>query len=334
MSSAVLHAGLHTTPLGYGCANLMGRLGKRESRRILDAAFDAGIRHFDVAPLYGYGECESLLGEFSQARRDRVTIATKFGIRPPKRSAALSAAKSAARAVVAIFPQLRKQIRRRAEQMTNAGCFTVEECERSLQNSLRELRTDYIDVFLMHEIAPGQISPELVAALEDTRHRGLIRHFGIATTAESTIAIRTSKVSAGEIAQFPSSIFANTLQFLPMRSSLACITHSALGSTFKDLIAKLKSDGDLRARWSRDLDFDCSDTSQLGALFLQAAMKQNSGGIVLFSSLNDRNIRRNGDLLTSAKFSEQQLSLATNLAFDVLGLAIPETSARTAAAAR
>jgi D-threo-aldose 1-dehydrogenase len=311
--------GIETTPLGYGCANLMGRLNKRESRRILDAAFDSGIRHFDTAPLYGYGESEGLLGEFIKGRREHVTVATKFGIRPPKRSVALATAKSAARAVVAVFPALRKQIRRRAEQLTQSGCFTVEECTRSLHISLQELRTDYIDIFLMHEIAPNQITPELITALEDAKRKGLLRAYGTATTSQNTISIGAQELPSGDIAQFPSSVFENSIERLPNRNTTGIITHSSLGTSFKALTAEIASNSELRKAWSRGLGFDCSDLRCLGALLLQAAMAENSEGIVLFSSVNERNIRRNAALMHDQIFSDRQVQSAKWLALNSLG---------------
>jgi len=310
---------LQTTKLGYGCANLMARLSRAESRRLLEVAFDAGIRHFDTAPLYGYGECEGLLGEFARGRRDRLTMATKFGIRPPKRSAALTAAKSAARAVVTLFPQLRRHVRRRAEQMTRSGCFTVAEFTSSLQHSLHELRTDYIDVLFLHEISAEQITPELIEALENARRQRLILHYGTATTSQQTLAIRSRQLSAGQIAQFPNSVFENVLEQLPERNARAAITHSSLGQQFKRLSAKLSADSGLRKTWSRELGFDCSDVSNLGALLLQAAMEENDGGIVLFASVNEQNIRRNAALMSAEKFSGRQVSTLKSLVLDFLG---------------
>jgi D-threo-aldose 1-dehydrogenase len=52
------------TVLGFGCAALMGR-GERHAQRLLETAFDAGIRHFDLAPLYGQGDAEKALEEAS-----------------------------------------------------------------------------------------------------------------------------------------------------------------------------------------------------------------------------------------------------------------------------
>lgn len=319
MRVSLIGTGVQTTRLGYGCASLMGRLSKRESRRILDVAFDGGIRHFDTAPLYGYGESEALLGEFIKGRRDRLTVATKFGIQPPKRSVALATAKSAARAVVTVFPGLRKQIRRHAEQLTQTGCFTASECTRSVHTSLRELRTDYIDIFLMHEITPAQITPELVAALEAAKRKGLIRAYGTATTSQNTISIRAQELPCGDIAQFPSSVFDNVLARLPNRNAAGIITHSSLGLSFKALTEELASNSELRETWSRDLGFDCSDLRSVGALLLQAAMEENASGIVLFSSVNEQNIRRNAALLSDQRYSDRQVQAAKWLVLDFLG---------------
>jgi D-threo-aldose 1-dehydrogenase len=69
--------------LGFGTSGIMGAALTTAGRlKLLDAAFDAGIRHFDTAPLYGFGEAESLLGRFLRGRRDAITITTKFGLLP------------------------------------------------------------------------------------------------------------------------------------------------------------------------------------------------------------------------------------------------------------
>lgn len=321
---------LTTTPLGFGCANLMGRLTRRESLRLLDAAFDSGVRYFDTAPVYGYGEAESALGDLLKGCRSHVTVATKFGITPPKRSVALSAAKFAARVVVTVFPQLRGQIRRRAEQTTQKSSFTVSECRQSLQKSLRELRTDYIDVLLMHEVAPEQITAELIDFLENVKGQGLIREYGTATTTGNTVAIRSQGLPSGKIVQMPNSVFENTLEVLPGRGTTGIITHSPLGAGFRGLAEKLRSDQELRDVWSRELGFDCGDLSKVGTLLLAAAMKENSNGVVLFSSLGEEKIHQNAALLSGTKFSERQLLAAKWLVLEFLGQATPMESRRAA----
>jgi len=73
-----------TTAIGFGGSNLLGPRSRAEGRALLEAAFDAGIRHFDVARSYSSGDAESVVGDFLQSRRDQVTVTTKFGLQPPK----------------------------------------------------------------------------------------------------------------------------------------------------------------------------------------------------------------------------------------------------------
>ena len=60
------NSGLRAPQVGFGCSALLGRTGRTESLRALAAAWDEGIRFFDIARSYGYGEAEALLGEFLQ----------------------------------------------------------------------------------------------------------------------------------------------------------------------------------------------------------------------------------------------------------------------------
>src|SRR5580692_13107372 len=83
--------------LGFGCAPMGSRYGKRESLRALGEAFDRGVTYFDVARSYGYGDAEGILGSFIRDKRDRVIVATKFGIEPLESTPARRFAKAVAR---------------------------------------------------------------------------------------------------------------------------------------------------------------------------------------------------------------------------------------------
>src|SRR3984893_5552409 len=85
--------------LGFGCSALTG-VTRKDACKVLGNAFDAGVRHFDVARYYGYGESENIVGAFAKGRRGQVTIATKFGIQPPRRTSALGLAVQVGRRVV------------------------------------------------------------------------------------------------------------------------------------------------------------------------------------------------------------------------------------------
>ncbi|MDX6643271.1 MAG: D-threo-aldose 1-dehydrogenase, partial [Solirubrobacteraceae bacterium] len=60
-----------TTALGFGCAELYRAASAAERRRLLETAHSLGIRHFDVAPMYGLGLAERELGGFARGRRDQ-----------------------------------------------------------------------------------------------------------------------------------------------------------------------------------------------------------------------------------------------------------------------
>src|SRR5437868_13505462 len=119
-----------TTRLGFGCGNLMGAINRRDSLRLLETAYEAGIRHFDVAPMYGYGEAEACLGEFLQRHRGQITVTTKFGIAPPKRSAVTKLERRIAGPTVKQLPGLQRSLTRAANAATRnpeRPAFTVAE---------------------------------------------------------------------------------------------------------------------------------------------------------------------------------------------------------------
>ena len=90
MTSATTPA-LASPALGFGCAPILGRVGERESVAALDHAYARGVRHFDVARSYGWGEAEGLLGGVGKARaarglpRPRVRLLRALAQRAPSR---------------------------------------------------------------------------------------------------------------------------------------------------------------------------------------------------------------------------------------------------------
>src|SRR5215472_13137984 len=110
--------------IGFGCSSLAS-LGHRKALRVLESAFDAGVRHFDVARYYGYGEAEGILGTFIKSRRADVTITTKFGIEPPRRTSALRVALRAGRRFFRLVPAARKVVQRRTTVLIKGNAFSV-----------------------------------------------------------------------------------------------------------------------------------------------------------------------------------------------------------------
>lgn len=146
----VLNGGPEVSAMGLGCAAIMGSVGRRDALRALGAAWDAGITLYDTARSYGYGDSESLLGEFfAGERRCKAVICTKFGIQPAPRGW-MQCVKPLAQTVVRAVPALRAAANRQAAAQLVQGDFSVELLRTSLASSLHALKTDYVDLLLMH----------------------------------------------------------------------------------------------------------------------------------------------------------------------------------------
>src|ERR1700749_2672196 len=175
-------SGRRTTRLGFGCSSLMGSMGRRESLKLLEAAYDAGIRHFDVAPMYGYGEAESCLGEFRTHHTD-ITITTKYGIAPPQRGGMLRAARRVVGPVLQRIPALKRRLVRAAGAVAapaEKSRFSADQAPAALENSLRALRTNFIDVWLLHEAEATNLTDDaLLNFLHEAVAQKKIGSFGV-----------------------------------------------------------------------------------------------------------------------------------------------------------
>jgi aryl-alcohol dehydrogenase-like predicted oxidoreductase len=160
-------------------------LWKSERQCLLKTALDAGITHFDTARMYGEGLAERELGQFLGGDRQRVTIGTKFGLPAVKAMERFPAVLYAHRAIGGIG--------RKAAPVwwsKRKRCVTRTATEKSLEQSLRALRTDYIDIFFLHE--PSELDREAMvetmAYLEREKRNGKIRYLGLAGEATECAA--------------------------------------------------------------------------------------------------------------------------------------------------
>jgi aryl-alcohol dehydrogenase-like predicted oxidoreductase len=209
MQSIALGNSLIRTPaLGFGCSAMMGRVGRKASLAALSAAYDAGVIFYDTARSYGYGESEALLGEFLRGRRDQVLLSTKFGIRPVAPSPLKRALKPLARALLRAAPGARKTMQGQLASMSSSGHFSVEALHQSLDESLRALRTDYVDFLFLHEAPAGVLEQEdLFAALRKLAAEGKVRRFGIASQPDVIEAAIATRVPGLQAVQFPCNLF-------------------------------------------------------------------------------------------------------------------------------
>jgi len=315
--------GLTTSRLGFGTSLLMARLNRSQSVRLLETAFDSGITHFDTARLYGYGEAEVALGDLLRRRRDQVTVTTKFGILPPRRSVVLNAVKSIARKVVVLQPRLREPFRRKAESMIKSGVFDIPVLTQSLETSLKALGTDYVDILLLHECTETDTrNPKILAFLENLQSTGKIRAFGIATSAIHTGAILRANSRYCPVVQFQSSVFEPHQASLPIPPDSAIFTHSALSRGFQSLSSDLDTHPAMAQRWSEQLHIDCANRPEMAALLLRYAMSDNINGTVLFSSSVRENIVRNAAQLEAQPMHEGIRNALSQLIRDYLATPI------------
>jgi aryl-alcohol dehydrogenase-like predicted oxidoreductase len=289
--------GRHTTRLGFGCSTLMGATSRRDSLRLLETAYDAGIRHFDVAPMYGYGEAESCLGEFLQHHRDQITVTTKYGIPQPKNSALIQVGRSIAAPIVRKIPSLKRYLAQTANALTRNEAhpaFTAAQAKVSLGHSLTALRTSRIDLWLLHEVTARDLGDDtLLRLLEDEVKKGAIGSFGIGSSADKIAALVAEHPAYCRTLQYEWSILdAATQPTKPFR-----IHHRALTSNFRKLHQTLLNNKPLTQRWSESTNTDLANPETLprtlASLMLKAALVMNPSSIILFSSKDPAHIHAN-----------------------------------------
>jgi hypothetical protein len=274
--------------LGFGCAGLMQSPSRRHRQRLLATAFDHGVRHFDVARLYGLGAVERELGSFARGRRDRIAIVTKFGIEPAGSIGRLGALQAPARAVLARFPSLRALLRRRESAFNQPRRYDAATARRSLETSLRELGTDYVDAFLIHGAGPGDAIDvdELAEALEGMRSAGSVRAWGIASEAQASAGLLAA-VDARPVIQVRDDVFE---PFSPLGPERPLITFGVLSAALPRIGDFLARDERLREEWSRAVGEDCGRSETISSLLLRGALRRNPHGKVLFSTTRPERI--------------------------------------------
>jgi D-threo-aldose 1-dehydrogenase len=291
--------GVDTTALGFGCANLFRLPGAAQRADLLEAVYEAGVRHFDVAPMYGLGLAERELGRFVRKRRHSVTIATKFGIRATEVANGLAHIQGPVRRVFEAAPMLRQRARssapgpgagRLGALLYSAEGYDAAGAKRSLERSLRALGTDYVDLLLLHDPVPGSVrSEELHGYLHEARRSGKIRSWGIAGEAEPTIQVARSFGCPVPVLQLRDDIFIRSLRNTASGTGVF-ITFGLLGSALARLVNYVSADDERRKRWNGLTGADCGEPEVAASLLLRAAFRENRSGVVLFSTIRPHRI--------------------------------------------
>jgi aryl-alcohol dehydrogenase-like predicted oxidoreductase len=140
-------SGLRVSSIGLGCNNFGGRIDEAATKRVIHKALDLGITLFDTADTYGEkGGSETVMGNILGADRQRIVLATKF-----------------------------------ASPMDDSGEKTGGSRRyimTAVEDSLRRLRTDWIDLYQMHRVDPNTPIEETLRALDDLIRQGKVRYIG------------------------------------------------------------------------------------------------------------------------------------------------------------
>lgn len=164
MEKRILGKDLEVSALGFGCMGMTHTFGaaadKKEMTKVLHGAVEKGYTFFDTAEVYvsddGSDEHnEDLVGEALRPYRDKVVIATKFGIAFGKEGFLYD--------------------------------VRPEKIRSSLETSLRRLKTDYIDLYYLHRYNPEDSIEDIAGVMSELIKEGKIRHWGLSTVGEDVI---------------------------------------------------------------------------------------------------------------------------------------------------
>lgn len=143
------NSSIQISEISLGCMSLPANL--QEAQPIVEAALEAGINYFDTADLYDKGQNEKIIGELLKPVRHEVFIATKVGNRWNE-----------------------------GEEGWHWDA-SPQHIEHGLKESLRRLKTDYVDVYQLHGGTSEDSLDEIIDAFERLKKEGLIREYGISS---------------------------------------------------------------------------------------------------------------------------------------------------------
>jgi D-threo-aldose 1-dehydrogenase len=292
---------IETTAMGFGCASLFHEPSQVERSKILREALDSGIRHLDVAPIYGMGQAEVEIGRVIKQQRDSITITTKYGIDLTRSGRMFGRVQRPIRSVMRQLPSIGTGVKESAQSPTagrmgellyKSSDFSRRSATQSLERSLRLLDTDYVDVLALHAPSAAALASagDLLDYLDEQVDCGRIRCWGIASDVVEESVTARAALSRAQLIQ---SRLQSLERFRNHRDSLAkaCIAFGIFDGILSTIRRRLDESPDKRKFWSERLEVDFSDESTVPNLLLRNALFRNISGPVLYSSTSITRVR-------------------------------------------
>lgn len=146
---------------------MWGGADEKESINAIHASLDSGVNFLDTAPMYGFGYSEEVVGKAIAGRRDSVIIATKFGLRWDLQEGTF------------FFDTKQYNPDGSYREVPVYKNLSPASISFEIENSLRRLKTDYIDLYQSHWQAPSTPIEDTMAALLKLKEQGKIREIGV-----------------------------------------------------------------------------------------------------------------------------------------------------------
>ena len=152
---------LDASVVGLGCNNFGWKIDEAETTKVVDAALEVGVTFFDTADIYGGTKSEEFLGRVLQGRRDKVVLASKFGIKIDD---------------------------------ARPGGAKPDYIRQAVEDSLRRLQTDHLDLYQLHRPDDDTPIADTLGALNELVQAGKVREIGCSNF--SAVQLRDAEAAA------------------------------------------------------------------------------------------------------------------------------------------
>lgn len=280
---------LKTSRLGFGLSSIAGSGNYTYQHRLVKTAIDAGITHFDVAPFYGSGDAEKILGDILRDCPENITVSTKFGLLPAKVPGRLRA--------------IARPLLRRANGLKKLAVKLVSYSHRpdiqvfrrgdllaSAEASLKKLQRP-ADIFLLHDMRRDLAeSTEVIDELQQLTEKGYAGITGISGSPADLKNLCVGYPAVYSLIQMENSLSSPAELSFFDDLGVRCITHRAILGGFEHLNYLFSFRPGFSQIWEREIGLDVSDRNVLTQILLELALFENQKGTVLFSSTRPERI--------------------------------------------